>query len=215
MEPNGPSSIEKPKSLITNNHGKTTLALPPEGVTFRIDSIRQLARAAGRKFVCSLPFYVTGSEVLIVRLKIWFSVSMELQACLLVTRETPGSRSNICDDAVPGKLYLPLRTSGKIFHSARGVFCEVWDIEIKLRHWTCSSMDGPADIDSDLEESLPLDMNLRTMPYAEGAKVSEINGSSSEMGHLTSCSVTTLEELMLNGFVSDNTLIMKWDVRIM
>ncbi|KAK3770767.1 hypothetical protein RRG08_036369 [Elysia crispata] len=204
--------IEKSKKSPSAKYGNSTLALPQGGAVFRIDSIHQLARAAGRKFVCSLPFHVTGS---VIRLKVWFNLNMELNACLLVSRDRPISSCSTCDDADQCRPFLPLSSSGRLFHPTRGLFCDFWNVQINQRHHTSPYASGTEATGMSLEENLSLEIELRRVADPREAHVSGLVKCSCETGQVTPSSAVTMEDLTQNGFVSDDTLTINWDVLVM
>ena len=187
--------------------------LPADGATFRIDSIQQLARAAGRRFVCSLPFCVTGNKSLLFRVKFWFNEEKELQGCLLVSKNS--SFWNPYKDTVTFKPCISVVTSGQIFCPGRGMFFDLWNTQINQYKHNAVHKEIYSPDQITVEDVFPL--QLSSIKLSEGVESDLPHGdkSADQTRQAASGSSVTLNNLTSNGFMFDNTVMMKWDVKLL
>ncbi|GFO08584.1 hypothetical protein PoB_003508900 [Plakobranchus ocellatus] len=212
--------LENMKSVRgkTQDNEKTTLILPSGGVTFRIDSVYQLARAGDKRFVCTLPFCLAGNRNLSVRMKVWFSRAQELRLSLLATMGV-----NSCHSLNESKSRPTLRFSGQAYHKSRDMFCDLWMCTMRLQDLPSSpKLTESGDDSSEVsihEEVFPLMadsirpdlLRNETQPPLVPDKDSDVQtGACKDV----TCNSIHLEDLRSSGFINDNTLTFKWDVRI-
>lgn len=195
-------------------HEATGLVLPPGGAMFRIDTTRQLARAAGTRPVYSLPFHINDDAASRrTRLKVWFSPTKELKASLLIS-SSEGNCCPLSNKAAQHNCCGALLTSGRLLNQAQNVFCELWSLKV-IPSYNAQVKSALVSEYRVSEESFHLQINLKKFEIFGESKKSKLSDDLEEKQEPFPDSTITIEKLSALGFICDNTLVMNWNVEIM